>query len=152
MHEQGSPTQEMNSAGACPLNRQPGKPVEGQTVKALLAVSLREVRATEYRFCSDEHCPIVYFSTDGSSTFTTHELRERVYQKEPSAPDVLICYCFQHTRGELQAADHATQHAIIEDITRGIQAGQCACDLRNPQGSCCLGNVRSLVRVAQQLA
>ena len=28
----------------------------------------------------------------------------------------------------------------------GIQAGQCACDLRNRQGSCCLGNVRALKR------
>ena len=34
--------------------------------------------------------------------------------------------------------------AIIDDISTGINAGQCACDLRNPQGSCCLGNVRGL--------
>ncbi len=25
-----------------------------------------------------------------------------------------------------------------------VQAGQCACELRNPQGSCCPGNVRAL--------
>lgn len=132
--------------GSCPLNGQLGKPVEGQTVKALLSVSLRAVTATQYRFCSDAHCPVVYFSDDGSKTFTTSDLRERVYQKEPAARDVLVCYCFHHTLGEIQAADPATHQAIIEDITRGIQAGQCACDLRNPQGSCCLGNVRSLMR------
>jgi hypothetical protein len=33
--------------------------------------------------------------------------------------------------------------AIVDDIKAGIKAGQCACDLRNPQGTCCLGNVRA---------
>ncbi len=90
MHEQGSPSQEMNSAGACPLNGQAGKPVEAQTVKALLAVSLREVRATEYRFCSDEHCPIVYFSTDGSSTGKTMLNRGHV-----AHCSISICICLE---------------------------------------------------------
>ncbi len=36
--------------------------------------------------------------------------------------------------------------AIVDDINAGIQAGQCACDLRNPQGSCCLGNVREAIK------
>ena len=40
--------------------------------------------------------------------------------------------------------------ALIDDIDAGIQAGQCACDLRNPQGSCCLGNVRGLVKRLEQ--
>ena len=34
---------------------------------------------------------------------------------------------------------------IVERIQAGIQAGQCACDIRNPQGHCCLGNVRDLI-------
>ena len=98
-----------------------------------------------YHFCPDHHCPVVYFSVDGRHTITTNEVRERVYQKEPTAPDVWVCYCFRHTVEELQTADVPAQQAIIEDITRGIQADQCACDLRNPQGSCCLGNVRALL-------
>lgn len=35
--------------------------------------------------------------------------------------------------------------AVVADISAGIKAGPCACDLRNPQGSCCLGNVRGVV-------
>ncbi len=146
MNEHHSLSLERSASGVCPLNRQVGKPVEGQTVKALLSVSLRAVNAREYHFCGDAHCPVVYFSSDGRQAFTTSDLRERVYQKEPSGPDVLVCYCFQHTLGEIQAADQATRQAILANITRGIQAGQCACDLRNPQGSCCLGNVRALMR------
>ncbi len=136
-------TPSMNGA-VCATCQQAGKRVEGQTVKALLAVSLRTVHAAEYCFCRTATCPVVYFAVDGSHTVTRDHVRERVYQKEPEAEDVPVCYCFRHTVGEVRTApDPAT---VVADITTGIQAGQCACDLRNPQGSCCLGNVRALIQ------
>lgn len=123
----------------------------GQTVKALLAVSLREVRDVEYLFCRTQTCPVVYFSPDGEQTFTAEEVRERVYQKEPDADDVFVCHCFRHTVGDVRVASPETRAAIVDDINTGINAGQCACDLRNPQGSCCLGNVRSLAKRLERL-
>lgn len=123
-----------------------GKPVQTQTVKAMLALSLRAVADGEYLFCRTPDCPVVYFSADGEQAFTVEQLRERVYQKEPQADEVLACYCFQHTVGEIRAASPQARRSIVEDINEGIQAGQCACDLRNPQGSCCLGNVRGLIK------
>lgn len=133
----------------CATCGQAGTRVEGQTIKALLAVSLRVVQPTEYRFCRTATCPVVYFTADGSTQHVTIDhVRERVYQKEPEAADVLVCYCFRHTVGAVrEAPDPAT---VVADITRGIQAGQCACDLRNPQGSCCLGNVRALIQHARR--
>jgi len=110
----------------------------------MLAVSLRLVGATAYRFCRTATCPVVYFTVDGTQHFIRDHVRERVYQKEPAATDVLICYCFRHTVGAVQAAPDPAM--IVADITRGMQAGQCACDLRNPQGSCCWGNVRALMQ------
>lgn len=143
----------MRVASACPVCGEKGKPVQGQTVKGLLAVSLRQVRNdVEYLFCHTPTCAIVYFSLDGTQTFTVQEIRERVYQKEPGAHDVRVCYCFKHSVGEIHSADHATRLAILDDINAGIQADQCACDLRNPQGSCCLGNVRDLVKRLEQPA
>ena len=41
---------------------------------------------------------------------------------------------------------------MVDDIHAGINAGQCACDLRNPQGSCCLGNVRGLIKRLEKSA
>lgn len=134
------------AARACPECGQTGKPVQGQTVKALLAVSLREVRDVEYLFCRTQTCPVVYFSPGGEQTFTAEQVRERVYQKEPEADDVFVCYCFRHTVDEVRAASPETRAVIVDDINTGINAGQCACDLRNPQGSCCLGNVRALIK------
>ena len=131
---------------ACPVCGEKGKPVQGQTVKALLSVSLRAVREVEYLFCKTQVCPVVYFSPDGERTFTVEQVRERVFQKEPDSADVLACYCFRHTVGELRAASPESHMAIVDDINTGINAGECACDLRNPQGSCCLGNVRGLIK------
>ncbi len=135
----------------CPACGGEGKTVAVQTVRALVAVSLREVRGQHYRFCATPTCAVVYYEADTGASFTRDQLRERVYQKEPGCGDILICYCFQHTAGAVQGGDHERREAIIADITAGIKADQCACDLRNPQGSCCLGNVRGLVRrLAQQ--
>jgi hypothetical protein len=94
----------------------------------------------------------VYFSADGEQTFTVQEVRERVYQKEPEAEDVFICYCFRHTVGELRNVMPEDRIAIVDNINTGINAGQCACDLRNPQGSCCLGNVNRRIKQLEQQA
>lgn len=89
---------------------------------------------------------MVYFTVDGEQTITMDQVRERVYQKEPEAGDVFICYCFRYTTGDLRAASAEGRLAILDEINSGIGAGQCACDLRNPQGSCCLGNVRQMIK------
>ena len=137
---------------ACPACGKTGKPVHGQTVKSLLSVSLRHIRDVQYLFCRTQTCPVVYFSPDGDQTFTVEQVRERVYQKEPGAADVLVCYCFHHTVGDLRAASPQKRTAIREDINIGINAVQCACDLRNPQGSCCLGNVRAMIKQLEKPA
>lgn len=133
-------------ANACPVCGERGKPVQGQTVKALLAVSLRTTRQVEYLFCKTQTCPVVYFAADAVQLFTVEQVRERVYQKEPRQDNVFVCYCFRYTVGTLRAATPEARKAIVDDINIGINAGQCACDIRNPQGSCCLGNVLGLVK------
>ena len=134
----------------CPVCGEKGKKVDTQTVKAMLAVSLEVIRPVEYRFCRTESCPVVYFSVDAAQTFGEADLRERVHQKHPLDEDVFVCYCFRHTPGsireELQTSGQTT---VIERINAGIRADQCACDIRNPQGSCCLGNVTKVVKRVQ---
>jgi len=136
------------AVSTCPECGKKGKPVEGQTVKAMFSASLREIKDTEYLFCKTETCPIVYFSIDNSQTFSTSQIRERVFQKEPTASDMKVCYCFQHTVGDIQNSSGDEQKAMLDDINAGIKADQCACDLRNPQGSCCLGNVRAVIQTS----
>ena len=138
------PSLPVSAPGVCPVCGERGKPVEGQTVKSLLAISLRAVRECDHYFCPTRSCTVVYYSGDGQDVFVTSQVRERVYQKAPDADDVLVCYCFQYSVGALRSADAETRRRLVADINAGIQVGQCACDLRNPQGNCCLGNVLAL--------
>lgn len=132
---------------SCPHCSRPGLAVDSVTLKALLTRPLTEITATQYRFCPTPTCPIVYFAVDTDQTFGPQDVREVVYQKAPDDPAVFVCYCFRYTQGHLTAAvHHNTGQVIVAAITAGIQAGACACDLRNPQGACCLGNIRARLR------
>jgi hypothetical protein len=141
-----------HAVNTCPECGKTGKAVQGQTVKALLSVSLRDVPDVQYLFCRTQTCPVVYFSTKGEQIFVVDQVREKVYQKEPENGDVFICYCFRHTVAGLRAASTEERIAMVDDINTGIDAGQCACDLRNPQGSCCLGNVRAVIKKLEKSA
>jgi hypothetical protein len=146
----GNATCELRVSGPeapCPTNGQPGKRVDTITLKALLALPLTFISASDYRFCRDPQCPTVYYSADGSQLFTEADLREKVYQKHPEDNSVFVCYCFRHTLGDIRrSVGPPAAASVIDAINKGIQADKCACDIRNPQGSCCLGNVRILVK------
>ena len=132
---------------ACPECGAVGAPVDTQTVKAMLAVSLMAVKPSGYRFCATSDCPVVYYSQDSTQSFHEADLREMVYQKHPLQETVLVCYCFQHTLGAIWAEVAATGSSTIwREIVAGTKSGHCACDIRNPQGACCLGNVGRIVR------
>ena len=135
----------------CPTNQQIGKVIDTITLKSLLALPLDVLRATEYRFCRSPDCPTVYYSIDGFQVFQEVDLRENVYQKHSQDITSIICYCFQHTIGSIAAEIEQTgASTVIGQINQGIQAGLCACDIRNPQGSCCLGNVGQVVRAIEK--
>lgn len=133
----------------CPVCEQTSKLVDNATVKAIISVSLRRVQDEKHYFCSTETCDVVYFNESRTETFSLSDVRQRVYQKEPTSQDVLICYCFQHTVGDVRSQRELDNDiSIVDNINAGIKAGQCACDWRNPQGTCCLGNVLALRKIA----
>ena len=136
--------------GTCPACGTRGKKVDLETVKAMLSVSLRGLDpSTQYHFCRNGKCSVVYFADQ--ERFTTDEVRVRVHQKHPESSDVPVCYCFDHTPGSIRAEWLAIgMSTVVADVTAGIKAGQCACEIRNPQGACCLGNVRKVVKRIQQ--
>ncbi len=128
----------------CPSCEGKGRAVGHITLKALLTSdALKRLGSTPYRFCLTTGCDVVYFSTE--SVFRTRDLSVPVWQKATD-PSAYVCYCFEYSaqsvRDEITRTGQSTTATVIKHF---VQAGKCACEVRNPQGTCCLGNVTRLV-------
>lgn len=136
----------------CPVSGTRGKPVELQTVKALLTErTLRRVGMSSHRFCPDPDCDVVYFDAAGNR-YTTADLRVPVWQKEAFG-ERMVCYCFGETEASIRAeVERLGRSDAIARVRQHVEAGRCACEVRNPRGVCCLGDVTEAVkRVALSL-
>ena len=136
----------------CPVSGSRGSAVDVITVKALLVEdALCRFLPSEYRFCSDPDCDVVYFSADGQR-FTTADVRVPVWQKLPSG-DRTICYCFGESEASMQSEVASGQGSrAIERVREHIAAERCACEVRNPRGACCLGDVIAALKRIEALA
>lgn len=125
------------------------------TLDALLVPAARLKRGTDtsYGFCAVPDCPIVYFSADGARQFTEADVIVPVWQKRPDQPDVPICYCFGHTRASLRGEWIANGMITAPPtVAAAVRNGACACEVRNPQGRCCLGNLTTVCDAIRQSA
>lgn len=132
----------------CPGCRHEGQAVQKLTLKHQVKPEhLDTVEHGPFNFCRTPTCDVVYFNADGV-VLRKSEVRARVGLKETEDP-VPICYCFGYTEkmafDEVRATGRCT---IPQRITAEVKAGNCACEIRNPQGSCCLGNVNAAVKRA----
>jgi hypothetical protein len=125
----------------CPANGFPGKPVGWLTVAALTAGPVPAKQ--ELWLCRDPACPVVYFS-EGGGVISVQELRTEPGFKNCTTG--LLCYCFLYRREDIvrEIAANGTTMAF-EVIRREVKAGNCACQVRNPSGGCCLSDVRQAI-------
>jgi len=137
-------------AAICPVSRTIGLKVDLITVRALLTGNaLRRLKEKAYHFCPEPVCNVVYFCRKTNSVFKKIDLEVRVGQKEADDP-IPICYCFDITVADLRKdITTAGETNIPAMITAEVKAGHCACDVKNPQGSCCLGNVSKAIAQIQ---
>jgi hypothetical protein len=137
----------------CPVSATPGKEVDLQTVKALLREhSLRRISTLQHHFCANPACEVVYFDEAGV-VYRKDDIRVAVWQKEPGGRR-MICYCFDENEADLLAEfEQAGTTAATSRVRAHIAAGRCACEVRNPSGGCCLGDVLAAVaRIKQTVA
>ena len=125
----------------CPVTHTSGQPVKLVTLKALLRPqALQRLSPAEtFQFCPDHLCDVVYFNP--TQVFRVSDVKVPVFQKNDDG-QTPACYCFGITRNEMQEARDASRGAeLIARIKSHIKAGRCGCEVNNPQGRCCLGNV-----------
>jgi len=133
-------------SGDCPRSSSPGKPVDWLTVASL--ASGRVPPRQDFWLCHDPECPVVYFGAEGA-LLAAADLRVTPGFKTGS--DGLVCYCFEHRQEDISRdLAESGETDILESIKSEVQAGNCACEVRNPSGKCCLGEVQRTINGMKQ--
>ena len=140
----------------CPRCRGKGRRISATTLRGLLTEEAHAVAeaagAEALRFCKAASCPVVYFGDGLDVVFEASDLRVPVFQKsgDPARP---VCYCFGVSVARLEEEVARTGGSSVpEEITQKCREGLDRCEETNPQGACCLGNVRRVVKEAGALA
>lgn len=133
---------------SCPSCGRRGKPVTTLTVKSLVRDHTRVSAQEQYWFCRAPDCDVVYFGAGG--VFRKPDVKVRVGLKEQKDP-VPLCYCFDYTRADVWRDIEERGHTEIPvRIKAEVQAGFCACEVKNPAGTCCLGEITRAIQEAKR--
>jgi len=147
----GASIDKIENRTLCPSCRGNGRIVKPVTIEALVTESARcrVGRSDGFRFCPEPACDVAYFHQETGERFTRADVKVRIGQKATTPPRT-VCYCFDHTVEEIEAEVARTGTSSIPDeITEKCRQGLDRCEETNPQGACCLGNVRRALKEAQ---
>jgi hypothetical protein len=132
---------------ACPVSGTSSRKVQRRTLKHLLKPErVGAMAIVQYYYCAEVNCNVVYFSSEAVPYFTIDDVRVKVFAKD-KGEDVNVCYCFDWTRARIkkELVTTGTSTASLQ-IARGVRSGNCTCDVKNPKGECCLGNLNTFVK------
>ena len=143
------PADQDTASPVCRICGRKAKAVQRSTPGHLLKPKAAErLQDAFYRFCATPACDVVYFSNETGQYFHKADMRVRVGLKETEDP-IPLCYCFGYTAHDVREEILTTGTPTIPEWIRiKVQAGNCRCELENPQGTCCLGYVSRAVKQA----
>ena len=135
----------------CPESGTISRKIQHRTIEHLVKPELVDkILASQYYYCAAADCPIVYFSQDGASKFNTEDIQLAVLAKD-QGKDVNVCYCFDWTRGRIEEEIRETGVSTAsQKIAEKVRASLCECDIKNPKGTCCLGDINRVVTAFQE--
>lgn len=127
----------------CPDCEQSHKSVANQVLlHHVISPDNQSIPDKQFYFCTSSDCETVYFSESGNR-YHQNQVRATVGQKQTSN-DRPICYCFdvtaQQVLDELYQSGESHSKAFV---TAQTKSKNCACDIRNPSGLCCLASFPS---------
>ena len=98
-----------------------------------------DVKTGSYYYCADKACSVGYFSLDGK-VISKQQLRAFIKPENNK-----LCYCFDiNTEQYINALRDETATKIKKFVIQKTKSGDCACEIRNPSGQCCLANFKHL--------
>jgi len=125
----------------CPRCKEKAKGVLGKTVVHLVKGGSKSKfdGFDGFYYCKTPSCKVIYFR--GDIVLTQDDIKVTVGLKEEATPATL-CYCFEWTREKIRAEIEATgKSTVLEDIKANMKNPGCSCEVLNPSGGCCLGDV-----------
>jgi hypothetical protein len=134
---------------ACPVSSTPTMPVGMVTVRQ--HAILTELPETAFAFCESARCRVVYVGADGT-LIEKAQLRTRVGVKETAEP-IPVCYCFDFTAAQIAEDLRERGRSTIRDyIQEQVRARGCRCEITNPSGRCCLGDIGRVLSALAEAA
>ena len=143
-------TPRVSSQTPCPDCAEVGRVVADETIRAILKRgAATPLLALQRRFCKTRTCKVLYYGADGR--FVEKDAAVvRIGVKETEDP-IPLCYCFNFSRADVRREVTQTgSSSIPARIAAEVKAGRCACEVKNPSGTCCLGEVNKAVRDAKE--
>jgi len=98
-----------------------------------------EMPPDDYFFCPSKACSTGYFSIAG---LIIPSLQLRSHQEIQQDQ---LCYCFDINAADYLNALRANNAERIKDfVVQRTKSGECACEIRNPSGQCCLAKFKHM--------
>jgi hypothetical protein len=128
---------------ACPRCQEKAKGVLGKTLSHLLTdIAKEKLESLDgFYYCKTLQCEVVYFR--GDTVLTQADMTVSVGLKEGAVP-ATVCYCFGWTKEKIEAELTAT--TALADIKAKMEDPGCSCEILNPSGGCCLGDVGKVIK------
>ena len=99
----------------------------------------QRITSDNYFFCPSKECPAGYFSTAGI-IIPSQQLKSHQEIQEDK-----LCYCFDIYAADYLNALQTNNAELIKDfVIQRTKSGECACEIRNPSGQCCLAQFKHL--------
>jgi len=125
----------------CPLCQQKAKGVLGKTLEYLLIDEAKALFSCldGFYYCKTPNCEVVYFRDE--TILKQKDVSVTVGLKEGAVP-ATVCYCFGWTKEKIKTElQEKGKTTALEDIKRKMEDPGCSCEILNPGGGCCLGDV-----------
>jgi len=130
----------------CPECGKTAKSVLVKTLEYLLQPkSIEKLNSLEdFYYCKTPSCEVVYFRED--EILTQSDISVIVGLKEGASP-ATVCYCFAWTKEKIQAElEESGKTMALDDIKAKMENPGCSCEILNPSGGCCLGDVGKAIK------
>lgn len=130
-----------------------GKSIKEITIRSFVKESKLEAikNPDGFYFCETSTCQCVYFNNVQQIYLHKEDIKVSVGIKETEG-SIPVCYCFNWTKDrifdQIKQQEYST---VIQEITTKVKAGECSCEIKNPSGKCCLGEVNKMIKNGMEL-